>query len=213
MAQTAEIERALCLARGLQKGAGMKRISLLVTTILVAACSSEGRKANPDEQQAASGFVVSALSIRDSFNTQNAMPALPITFGFMPDGVDCVVRTADRVTFNCTDDGITVTGSIAKSGDHVSLDLHASGRISMDFTGDLTLSDTELNGTLMLRIAADQASIRADATYDHIRLDAARCPVGGRLRTGAEVSIPGKTQSRDLEIGFGPTCGDVTVFD
>ena len=191
----------------------MKRISLLVTTILVAACSSEGRKANPDEQQAASGFVTSALSIRDSFNSQNAMPTLPITFGFMPDGVDCVVRTADRVSFNCTEDGITVTGSVAKTSDHVTLDLHATGRITMDFTGDLTLSDTELNGTLSLRISSDQASIRADASYDHIRLDAARCPVAGRLRFDAEVSIPGKTQSRDLEIGFGPTCGDVTVFD
>jgi hypothetical protein len=191
----------------------MKRISLIVTTILVAACSSEGRKANLEEQQAASGFVASALSIRDSFNSQDAMPALPITFGFMPDGVDCVVRTADRVTFNCTEDGITVSGSIAKSGDHVTLDLHATGRISMDFTGDFTLSETEVNGTLSLRATADQATIRADASYDHVRLDAARCPVAGRLRFDAEVSVPGRSQSRDLEIGFGPACGDVTVFD
>ena len=191
----------------------MKRIGLLVTTILVAACSSTGRKANPDEQQAASAFVSSALSIHDSFGSQNAMPTLPVSFGIMPDGVDCVVRTADRVTFNCTDDGTTVTGSVSRSGDHVTLDLHASGRISMDFTGDLTLSDTEINGTLSLRASLEGASVRADASYDHIQLDAARCPVAGRLRFDAEVSIPGKTQSRDLEIGFGPACGDVTVFD
>ena len=99
----------------------MKRNSLLLTTILVAACSSDGRKANPSEQQAANGFVQSALSISGSFDAQNAMPALPIAFGFMPNGTaGCVTRVGDHLTFNCTEDGVTVTGTLSRDGDHSS---------------------------------------------------------------------------------------------
>jgi hypothetical protein len=192
----------------------MKRNSLLLTTILVAACSSDGRKANPSEQQAANGFVQSALSISGSFDAQNAMPALPIAFGFMPNGTaGCVTRVGDHLTFNCTEDGVTVTGTLSRDGDHVTMDLHATGRISLDFTGDFTANASEINGTLEMRASAEQVSVRADATYDHIKLDAARCPVAGRLRFAAEATANGKTQSRDLEVGFGPACGDVTIFD
>jgi hypothetical protein len=192
----------------------MKRTCLLFTTILAAACSSEGRKANPDEQQAASAFVRSALSISDSFANANAMPALPVALGHLPDGmVGCVVRTADRLTLHCTEGGVTVVGSLVHGGNRVTMDLHATGRVSMDFTGELTITLGDVNGTLNLRAAADSVSVRASAAYDHLKLDAARCPVGGRLRFDAETSARSHSESRDLEIGFGPACGDVTVFD
>jgi len=211
-------DRALGLARRLQSSRGMKRYSLFVTAMFFFACSSEGRKATIAEQQSATDFVRAALSVRGSFAAPDAMPSLPVGFALLPDGTpDCVVRSTsggvEKLTFHCTDGGITIDGTLTRGGDRVTIDLHASGRVSMDYTGDLTVTDTDVNGTLTLRAQTPDVSVSASAAYDHIGLDAAHCPVAGRLRFDADVNVKGQSQSRALEIGFGPACGDVTVFD
>ncbi len=148
---------------------------------------------------------------------------------------------AHRVTYdNCSYGMGSITGSVSKTGDTVTVDLTivvstaAAGvggaDVTVRETGSVTVSEGLVSGALSLRYsvqttggggaAAVSTDYVLDATYADIVVSEG-CAVGGTLEVHAVVevnagglSLGGGAGDLDLWVkaDFGPQCGDVTLY-
>jgi len=146
----------------------------------------------------------------------------------------CYTQGADgSVTYNqCSYGGGTIDGSLAYSGDQMSIDLTITSTMGGSWTivetGELTITDAMVQGTLDMSITTDfdegaaagyAIDYDVDAIYDVQLTDG--CPTGGTLQVHAVTSIanmpagvPGGMGETDtwVKAEFGPACGDVTLY-
>lgn len=137
-------------------------------------------------------------------------------------GVDeaCVVVTESSISYNdCDWNGVTVNGSVSRSGTHVSIDLSFVNASDPDYRqttrsrGEIDISDTAITGFVDfdLDIETDGGTISGDFDGDFDVVLDNGCPVGGFLEIHAVASAAGRTQSVWVKADYGPACGDVVV--
>jgi hypothetical protein len=143
----------------------MKRIaSLLLFTLM--ACGDSTRPATQQEVQAATAFLSNASTIRGSFDSQTFLGSGTSTSG-------CATLSNGQLTFNCQG----LTGSITQNGSSYTFDVHETGTLAMDESGQLTVTDDFIDGNLSLDMSTDQISMATTLTFDSIILTNG-CPTG-----------------------------------
>jgi hypothetical protein len=139
---------------------------------------------------------------------------------------DCVVHSgsgqAQTATLtDCSGTGVTVNGTLTRSGDTYRTDLTASYAISgytgsVTFVGQVTATPTSLSGQLALSVnlnAYGQAyALSISATFSGITL----CqngidPSGGTLTVSGQGNAAGVNINRSATATFGPGCGMVRI--
>lgn len=133
----------------------------------------------------------------------------------------CAATDGTMATFTqCEAGGVTLDGTITKTGDAYAVDLDAvvartefSGMVAVN--GTVTVNATTVDGTLTASAngmaGGETLSVNAMADFDAIGLDAQGCPTSGRLVVSGSVTQGGPMVTASRAITFGPACGDVLV--
>jgi hypothetical protein len=167
-----------------------------------AACGGDStRPATQQELQSATGFLSSAANIRSSFNGMTLV-------GSGTSGAGCSTLSNGMLTFNCPD----LTGSITMNGDVYTFDVHATGAVTLDEVGQLTVRDDFVDGNLSLSTSGAGISVSAKVTFGGITLTNG-CPTAGHLDASADSTVQGQQQTESISIDFGPACGDATIHE
>ncbi|QQR89133.1 MAG: hypothetical protein IPJ88_13055 [Myxococcales bacterium] len=135
---------------------------------------------------------------------------------------DCVTNASGTVTYNdCSVNGIyTIDGTLEVSATGFTSNLTISSDLggsstSITMTGSLTLSDTEISGSVNQTVAINAGGNTLDYTinadYDITLSDG--CATAGTLKVDGNWSTGTSGGDYDLNITatFGPTCGDVVL--
>jgi hypothetical protein len=138
----------------------------------------------------------------------------------------CWTQDGNTVTYDCTEAGYGLVGTITVDGDTVIVDLTLTSQgNTFVYTGEITATDTLVDGWLQMLANIDQQGMvfdyDIDITYDSIVL-ADFCPVGGEIQVDVAVDIEGLEglpagaagvyDYPDVRIVFGPACGDIAMF-
>lgn len=125
-------------------------------------------------------------------NVEAALAGLTAVVSHL-DPSGCEVVTDHSITWNhCTDNNVTINGSMSWSPGHVDVDLHASGAaqgvtIDYSFTGSLTVSATAIDGDMTASYSVTAGAQSASETV-HTQIAvtlASGCVNGGTLTVTA----------------------------
>lgn len=138
----------------------------------------------------------------------------------------CYTQNGDTITYDCNEAGYGLQGSVTISGDNIMIDLSMDTQgYTFIYTGDITVTETMVDGWLAFDYAVDQAGMAF--AYD-VRIDyngvelVDGCAVAGSLNVDVDVDIegleglPAAASSAynypNVTIEFGPECGDIAMF-
>jgi hypothetical protein len=125
--------------------------------------------------------------------------------------VKSVTGRATTYTFNCTENGETLTGTATQDGDHYVIDIHVRGTINVDESANLTYSESadgrSIEGKFKSDVTGPGIEAHEDLTLTGVREDAKGCATAGAL--SGEMSV--RTQSEPvqtvtLNVQFSATC-------
>lgn len=221
-------------------------MSVAILALAVVACDQkpEPREASKSEKEAV-GKIVGQIQVLEklatdpaSANADNLKKSIdfepyqslisPLRLGALRNGpredfqADCVTldMAMTSATINCTFEGHSVTGSVAKSGDTVTADVTDAFTVdgdtgSANVKANVTLTSTSLDGSIMVAASATgsqgDTSVNASVTFDAITLDSMFCPTAGSLVLSGKAKVRGsESPELTITIGFGPSCGDIT---
>jgi hypothetical protein len=132
----------------------------------------------------------------------------------------CVVITETSFTYtDCEFAGNTVNGTVSRSGDTVSVDVHFSRSdtdttTTIDVDGSVTANAQKITGYVDfdIDINTDNGTIHTslDGNFDVVLADG--CAVDGQLECHAVAKAAGQSQSVWAKAEFGPECGQVTIY-
>lgn len=120
---------------------------------------------------------------------------------------DCITATETMVTYDNCDLGLgMIDGTLSVSGGEVTFDLTvAASGLTFTLEGALTVSDTAIGGTLTATTSISGFSTTLVANYDVTLTDG--CATGGTIDVDQRGAL-----SSDVQVQFGPACGDVALF-
>lgn len=150
------------------------------------------------------GLLTAALDKADSFDT-------------------CVTQSGGTITYaGCTSGTNSIDGTIAVSGDQLTVDLtiKASGSgVSGDLTykGAVTITDSSMDGHLSFTYEVSGVTYEVSVSYEALVAGADGCLTGGSLNIDADYKIAGVgistgSTSATVRFDFGPACGDIAAF-
>jgi hypothetical protein len=138
----------------------------------------------------------------------------------------CYTTNGSTSTYNCNEGGTTIVGTITVNGDNVVIDLTiGSYGGTFVYKGDITVTATEIDGWISFSMDQNQGgmdiSYDVEITYNTVVLDANGCPTSGSLLVDVNVETSGIEgmpsgyggfDYPNVEVVFGPLCGDVTMY-
>jgi hypothetical protein len=138
----------------------------------------------------------------------------------------CYTESGGTVTYDCNEGGYGIQGEVTVSGDNIVIDLSLTSQgYTFIYTGDITVTETLIDGWIAFDYAVDQTGMTFayDVKVDYQAVELVDgCAVGGALDIDVDVDIDGleglpagAASAYDYPsvlIEFGPACGDVTMF-
>lgn len=138
----------------------------------------------------------------------------------------CVTATDSLVTYNsCDFASSNINGTIGISGDTISCNLTLNSGLSgttVGFTmlGSLTVTETLVTGSITydtaisgIDIPGGVGGVLLEANYDNVGLDAQGCPTSGSLTVRQSVSGGFGYDFGAVRADFGPSCGEVQLYN
>ncbi len=200
-------------------------------TSVTAASGLAKIKTTPNDAGAMNGFG----SIYTSGNQLTSAAMSPSTAGAVTgaltavtgalDSTGCGTTSGGTTTYNnCTYGSSTVNGTITVAGDTITVDLttnYGGGTgtvtgLDMKWTGSVTVTATQINGSLRFDTTASTTQYGAISgyttmTFNGINLDTAGCATGGTMEAYTESGMQGYTYHGTVDVTFGPACGDAAM--
>ncbi len=183
-------------------------------------------KANSQDGAALSAFSQIQAGANQLLGSAQVASALSAEESVPRSYENCVTEAGGTVTYtNCSDGSQTINGTIAISGDTVTVDLrigYASGGYAGDvvYKGSVTITSTSVNGSLSFDYGMSGATYSVDISYESIGLDAGGCAVSGSMAIDQSIKIgggslgglAGSSSGASFRVDFGPACGDMKMF-
>lgn len=133
----------------------------------------------------------------------------------------CVTTDMTTATFtDCTVEGVTLNGTVTKSGDSYTAALDATiasaaftGSVSVD--GTVTITDTAIDGSFTASVIGSEGTtslaISASVAFADVVLDDAFCPTGGSFTITGSVTRGGPPIMGSRTIAFLGHCDHLTI--
>ena len=157
---------------------------------------------------------------------QTGLSGFPALTGDKAPLETCVSASDALISYDNCDYGATnINGTVGVDGDTVTTDLtinSASGGVSVGFTmiGSIAVTASLIEGSVVydtnfsgIEIPGGAGALRLEATYNAIGLDGSGCPTSGSLTVSQSYSGAGGFDFGDVRAEFGPSCGDVQLFN
>ena len=138
----------------------------------------------------------------------------------------CVTASDTLVTYNSCEYGSTsIDGTIGIKWDTITCNLTVNSELSgtaVGFTmvGSLTVTETLVTGSMTydtnisgIDIPAGAGSLHLEANYNDVGVDAQGCPVSGSLTVRQSVTGGVGYDFGVVRADFGPSCGDVQLYN